>query len=281
MHEILDESGTEKKLEAECVKAGDHLYLRKGTELEIVDYEEDTQIVFSMGGKGTRLRHVTNDEYSKHIIDINGKPLSRYVVDIWIRNGFSDFCILVDDTHRGDSVRNYYKEGEELGVKIEYSIEHCKLGSGGAIKYAKNGGVIKKSYINHYPDDIIINYPNFAKDFSRLFFSAIKAGYQCVVLCVPGKIYPYGIVIDDKGKVTKFIEKPFIEKDTNTGIYGMSKDAFYLLDEIEGDKEVKIERTVLKKLAEDGKMLKVLLPTEFWIPVNDEPNMRKFIEISK
>jgi hypothetical protein len=41
---------------------------------------------------------------------------------------------------------------------------------------------------------------------------------------------------------------------------------------------VKIERTALVQLAREGKMLKVLLPTEMWIPVNDEPNLEKLRE---
>ncbi len=280
MHEIVSEDKTERLLESNCTKIGEHLYIRKGTGIDIEpEIDGDIQVVFSMGGRGTRLKHITNDKYSKHLIKVHGKPLSRYALEMWSENGFKNFLILVDDTYIGDSVREYYKNGDEIGAVINYSIEHSKLGSGGAIKYAKDHGLITKAYINHYPDDIIINYPNFAHDFVRVFLSAIKSGYQCVVLCVPGKLYPYGVVMDKDGKVTDFIEKPFIAMDTNTGIYGMNTDAFGLIDGIEPDKEVKIERTVMKGIAKSDKMLKVLIPTEYWIPVNDEPNLNKFREI--
>ncbi len=113
-----------------------------------------------------------------------------------------------------------------------------------------------------------------------MFLAAVRAGYQCIILCVPGKLYPYGVVVDKDGKVADFVEKPFIENDTNTGIFGMSEDTFHLIKQLEPDKSLKIERTVLKQIAQSGKMFKVLLPTEYWIPVNDEMNLNKLIEIT-
>ena len=285
MHEMVNEGNTEQKLKETCVQVGEHLYVKPGSEINIAPLENeekrDIQIVFSMGGGGTRLRHITEDKYSKHLIMVGGKPLSRHVVDIWLGSGFKNFCLLIDDTHRGKSVSDYYKDGGQLGAEIKYSVEHKRLGSGGAAKYAIDGNAITKSFINHYPDDMIVGYPAFAGDFAKVFIAAMRAGYQCVVACVPGKLYPYGVVEDRDGKVSDFIEKPFIAKDSNTGIFGIGESAFPLIKQLESDKEVKLERTVLRQIAQNGKMFKVLLPTEYWIPVNDEPNLNKFIEIVK
>ncbi len=284
MHEMVSEVDTEQALKEKCIQVGDHLYVRPGSELSVGNADnadkESIQIVFSMGGRGIRLRHITGDKYSKHVIEIRGKPISRYVVDMWIENGFKNFCLLTDDSHRGKSVMEHYKNGEKLGVNIKYSIEHRNLGSGGAMKQAIDNNVITKSFVNHYPDDVIINYPNFAEDFVKIFLAAIHSGFQCVVLCVPGKLYPYGVVVDKGGKVVDFIEKPFVENDTNTGIFGISKDVFHLIEQLEPNKSLKIERTVLKQVSRNGKMFKVLLPTEYWIPVNDEMNLNKLVEIT-
>ncbi|MCX6820941.1 MAG: sugar phosphate nucleotidyltransferase [Candidatus Aenigmarchaeota archaeon] len=283
MHELVDENETEAQLAATCAKVGSHLYMRPGVKLDVrpvTQADKDSmQVVFSMGGSGTRLRHVTNDDYSKHLIDVGGKPISRHVVDLWTAAGFEDLCMLIDDTHRGTSVADYYKDGSEIGATIRYSVEHDKLGSGGALKFAIDGGVITRPFINHYPDDVIVNYPGFAEDFAAVVLAAFRAGYLCVVLCVPGKNYPYGVVEDKDGKVVDFVEKPFIAKDTNTAVFGMSDGAFGLIRAIAPGKEVKIERGVLQQLAHEDKMLKVLLPTEMWIPVNDDPNLTKLMEV--
>jgi len=283
MHELVDENETEAQLAATCAKVGIHLYMRPGVKLDVQPVtqadKESLQIVFSMGGSGTRLRHITKDYYSKHLIDVGGKPISRHVIDLWLAAGFRDMCMLIDDTHRGASVAEYYKNGGDIGATIRYSVEHGKLGSGGALKFAIDGGVINRQFISHYPDDIIVGYPGFAEDFAAVVLAAFRLGYACVVLCVPGKNYPYGIVEDKDGNVVDFVEKPFIAKDTNTAVFGISESVFGTIHAIERGREVKIERGVMPKLARDGKMLKVLLPTEMWIPVNDDPNLTKLMEV--
>jgi NDP-sugar pyrophosphorylase family protein len=174
-------------------------------------------------------------------------------------------------------VTDHYKNGKKIGAKIKYSIEPTKLGSAGAIKFAIENDVIKKSFINHYPDDMIVNYPNFPTDFVKVSLAAMKAGFECVVLCVPGKNYTFGVVEDDGKKVVDFVEKPFIRKDTNTAIYALSDKTFPFFTDIEPNQDVKIERSVLEQLAAQGKVFKVLMPTEYWIPVNDDLNLNKFV----
>jgi NDP-sugar pyrophosphorylase family protein len=280
MHELLDDGGTESGLK-KYKHVGKHLYVKSdGLDLDSVTEKEikDVQVVFLMGGGGMRLRHVTNDKYSKHMIQIDGKPMSRYMFDLWQKAGFKNFCFLVDDTHRGETIQNYYRSGSDFGVNNKYSVEHGKLGSGGALKLAIEKGVITNSFVNHFPDDQIINYDDFPLDFTRVFIAAMKKGYQAVVVCVPGKLYRYGEVVDKDGEVVDFIEKPFIVKDTNTGIFGISSSAFPMLKGLPNG-EVKVERTVLKQLAQNKKMFKVLMPSEYWIPVNDETNLKKLHEM--
>lgn len=285
MHELVDECQTEPILMKKCQTIGEHLYVKPNLKLDISSVTKSDlrsiQISFLMGGGGTRLVHVTNDEISKHMININNKPLSKYTFDLWSSNGFNNFCMLVDNTYRAKSIKDYYGDGSRFGTTITYSVEHHKLGSGGGIKNAIENGTIENSVINHFPDDQVINYEHFARDFARVFVAAMRAGFDVVVVCVPGKLYPYGEILDIDGRVVDFVEKPFINKDTNTGIFGISQRIFPLIEALESRKEVKIERTVLKEVARSGKMFKVLLPTEYWIPVNDEPNLKKFMEIAK
>ena len=46
----------------------------------------------------------------------------------------------------------------------------------------------------------------FAVDVAKVFIAAMRAGYHCVIVCVPGKLYPYGVVEDVDGKDVDFIE---------------------------------------------------------------------------
>ncbi len=282
---MVDIKNTEYQLRKRYVQVGEHLYV-KTDELEIKPLTEEEkaniQIVFMMGGGGTRLLHRTGGKISKHMIEVGGQPISKFTIDLWKNGGFSNFCFLIDNSDMGMSVKSFYENVFSGGITGEmvrhsYSIEEKKLGSGGAIKQAIENGTIKTSFINHFPDDQIVGYPNFAEDLAKVFMAAVKAGYQAVVVCTPGSLYPYGEVIDKDGKVVDFVEKPFIAKDSNTGVFALSSDTFDLITALDTSKgPVKIERTVLKELARQGKVFKVLLPTEYWIPVNDEPNFKKF-----
>lgn len=280
-HEMVEIRNTEEFLSKNYKKVGEHLYIHQNVEIDVQkDLENnDEQIVFLMGGSGTRLLHVTKDQFSKHMIGIGDHPLSRYVFDLWRNFGFKNFAFLIDNSLKGNSVRDYYGDGKKFGVDIKYSVEEKKLGSGGALKLAIENKIITGEFVNHFPDDEIVNYENFPADFFKIIQAAKKIGYDAVVVCVPGTIYPYGEVVDDDGKVVDFVEKPFINKDSNIGIFWLSKNALSMIKELEPNKEIKIERTVLKKIAQSGKMLKVLIPSEMWIPVNDDPNLKKFEEM--
>ena len=280
VHEMVDVKNTERHLKNTYTQIGEHLYA-KTDELDVRSLTEQekssVQVVLMMGGGGTRLLHRTAGKVSKHLIEVGGQPISKFTIDLWKNGGFSDFCFLIDGSDMGRSVQSFYDSIVAHDTTHSYSVEPKKMGSGGAIKLAIENGTIRTSFINHFPDDQIVGYQNFAEDFVKVFAAAMRAGYHAVVVCVPGTLYAYGEVIDEGGKVVDFVEKPFIPKDSNTGVFALSSEAFGLVKDLDiSSGPVKIERTVLGQLARQGKVFKVLLPSEYWIPVNDEPNFRKF-----
>ena len=101
VHELFKADSTEPALRDECSRAGEHLYVRSKAELDLkaagATGSTDLPVVFFMGGEGTRLRHLTGEAGSKHMLDIKGKPLCRYSFDMWRARGFSQFRILLDD----------------------------------------------------------------------------------------------------------------------------------------------------------------------------------------
>ncbi|MFH1105708.1 MAG: sugar phosphate nucleotidyltransferase [Candidatus Aenigmatarchaeota archaeon] len=284
MHELLNVNSTERDMERKYTKAGEHLYMKPGQALKVSNLDRssaaNTQVTFLMGGAGSRLIHVTRDTYSKHMIPVNWQPLSKYTLDLWKNRGFSKFAFLTDNSHRGKSIMEYYGDGKKLGVEIKYSVEAKKMGSGGAFKFAIQNKTIKDSFLYNHPDDMIVHYPNFPEDFLKVFQAAMREGYKILVLCVSGSLYPYGEVVDKDGKVVEYAEKPFIEKDSDTGIWGISKSVF---DEILAvkDEEFSIEKTIFKTVAKEGKMCKVIIPPEYWIPVNDDNSLKKFEDTIK
>jgi len=92
------------------------------------------QAVILAGGKGTRLRPITY-EIPKPLIEINNKPFLQYQLELIKSFGISRVLILVG--YLGKKIEKYFRNGLDLGLKIEYSYEKTLLGTGGALKNAE------------------------------------------------------------------------------------------------------------------------------------------------
>ncbi|MBI2857775.1 MAG: hypothetical protein HYX90_01750 [Chloroflexi bacterium] len=281
IHELFAQDGlTEPELRATCLSVGQHLYLRARAKLALDSISpraiEEFLVIFIMGGEGIRLRHVTGSA-SKHMIDVHGQPLSRYSFDLWKNRGLSDFRFLIDGSPAGESITSYYGNGANFGARIKYSVERTRIGTGGSLKEAILAGAIDRSFVAHYPDDLVINYPDFPLDFVRLAAAAMETGYQVIVVCVPGTVYPWGEVKEQGGEVTDFVEKPLVRIDSYTGICAISRAIFPAISQLDTTRgAVKLERSLFKEVARQRRMLKVLLPSEYWLPVNDWLSLRRF-----
>src|ERR1044071_1280073 len=83
-------------------------------------------------GLGTRLRPLTNDR-PKALVDVGGRPLITYNLELLRRLGFTDVIINLHH-RRGDALRAALGDGSGLGLRIEWSAEDPILDTGGGIK---------------------------------------------------------------------------------------------------------------------------------------------------
>jgi histidinol-phosphate phosphatase family protein len=78
-----------------------------------------TQAVILAGGRGTRLRPLT-DTRPKPMIEIHDKPFLEYQVEQLRDQGFEKILLLLG--YLSEVVQNYFGDGRRWGVKIEYSV---------------------------------------------------------------------------------------------------------------------------------------------------------------
>jgi len=150
IHELLKDISNEEDMRKNLVGVGEHLYTKPGQDLKVEDHKAEATklpVVFAMGGSGSRLVHVTRDSFSKHMIPVNWQPLSKYTFDAWRNLGFREFRFLIDNTHRGNSITEYYGDGLNFGTRNVYSVEPKKLGSGGAVKLALENNSIDRNFL--------------------------------------------------------------------------------------------------------------------------------------
>ena len=89
------------------------------------------------GGKGTRIASITNDEIPKPMLEIGKKPIIEHQISCLKENGINEFIVVVG--HLGDVIKSYFKNGEQLGVRIDYleESENKPLGTAGSLYYLK------------------------------------------------------------------------------------------------------------------------------------------------
>ena len=86
--------------------------------------------VIMAGGRGTRIGSLTSN-IPKPMIKINHKPVLEHEIECLREQGFNDFIITV--SYLGSVIMDYFGDGSNFGVHIQYFIEEKPLGNAGAL----------------------------------------------------------------------------------------------------------------------------------------------------
>ncbi|MHA2038492.1 MAG: sugar phosphate nucleotidyltransferase [Promethearchaeota archaeon] len=211
-----------------------------------------TRGIIISGGWGTRLRPLTCT-IPKPLIPIVNKPVLERQILLLKAAGITDIILAV--SVMGDILKNYFGDGSNLGVNIQYTDERSPMGTAGAIKLAED-------YLNDdnffmLNGDVILNF-----DFKQLLEAHEK---NKGIGLIGGKIVKdpsrYGVLIieEPSNKILKFLEKDeytppgdeYIPMPINAGVYLLEPEIF---NHIEPGKKVSIERDVFPKLALEGEL---------------------------
>lgn len=82
------------------------------------------------GGKGTRISSITSD-IPKPMIKIGDKPVLEHEIICLRDQGFKDIILTV--SHLGNLIMDYFGDGSNFGVHIDYYFEEVPLGNAGAL----------------------------------------------------------------------------------------------------------------------------------------------------
>ena len=89
------------------------------------------QAVVMVGGKGTRLRPLTENR-PKPVLPVAGKPCIWYLLRSMARAGIEE--IILACGYRSEMIEEALGDGSDLGVRLIYSNEDEPVGTGGALK---------------------------------------------------------------------------------------------------------------------------------------------------
>src|SRR4051794_6374537 len=178
--------------------------------------------VVMAGGEGTRLRPMTSS-MPKPLLPVVNKPIMEHVLRLLQRHGVSETVVTV--AFLASLVRNYFGDGEDLGMTLHYATEDTPLGTAGSVKNAED--LLKDDTFLVISGDALTDF-----DLTDLVkFHHDKGALVTVCLARVPDPLEFGItIVDDDGRVQRFLEKPTwgqVFSDTvNTGIYVMEPEVF-------------------------------------------------------
>lgn len=198
--------------------------------------------VIQAGGKGTRLRELTQDKIPKPLINMNGKPMLEWQIENLIRYGIKEIVIVVG--HLGEKIQEYFGDGTRWGIRIFYIKEQTPLGSAGALYYLK--GKIDRDVLFIFGDVM------FDIDWNRFIDFHEKKGGLATLLVHPNS-HPYDsdlVVMDDEKKVISFdykdnIRRYYYDNCVNAGLYILKS---YVIDILDEEQYCDLEKDILSKL---------------------------------
>ncbi|OJI03842.1 sugar phosphate nucleotidyltransferase [Corynebacterium diphtheriae] len=215
----------------------------------------DTAAVILVGGKGTRLRPLTVST-PKPMLPTAGVPFLSHLLARIKAAGITH--VVLGTSFKAEVFEDYFGDGADLGLEIEYVVEDKPLGTGGGIRnvYDKlrantvmvfNGDVLGGTDLGGILD------AHHAKN-ADLTMHLVRVPDPRAFGCVP---------TDAEGRVSAFLEKtedPPTDQ-INAGCYVFRRE---LIGEIPADRVVSVERETFPRLLEEGRRVFGYVDNAYW-----------------
>lgn len=200
------------------------------------------QCVILVGGRGTRLGALT-DQLPKPLMTVGGRPFLDYLVAEAWRHGFTQILFLAG--YRGEALQIAARDltARYDGLKIEVVIEPEPLGTGGAVKFARDK--LEDAFLLLNGDSL------FDVNLLDLATRPVTGAWSARLALKPGMDPArYGSVAVDGDRVVSFAEKrPSADLATiNGGVYWIRREAIESLP----DGACSLERDLFPALAARG-----------------------------
>jgi dTDP-glucose pyrophosphorylase len=215
-------------------------------------------VVLMLGGLGTRLRPLT-ENVPKPLLPVGNQPILETIVRHIAEQGFENFYFCIN--YLGEQIQDYFGDGSQLGIQIQYVEETERMGTAGALSLlpaqpeedfiVMNGDLLTKVDLKALL--------NFHKQHQNIVTAGVREYAQQV---------PYGVVEMQDHQVTQLVEKPVYRYFVNGGIYALSPEAMrYVPSRTFYDMPTLIEDALAKKQSVGGFPI-----TEYWMDIGQMPD---------
>lgn len=174
--------------------------------------DRPNKVVLMVGGLGTRLRPLTDDT-PKPMLNVGNKPILQTIVEKFAEYGFVNIVMCVN--YKSKIIQDYFGDGSDIGVNIEYVEENQRMGTAGALSlleqkpsepfFVMNGDLLTSVNFEHLLEYHLSNN-------------------SVATMCVREYDFqvPYGVIEIDEQRINSIVEKPIQKFFVNAGIYVLS-----------------------------------------------------------
>ena len=203
------------------------------------------------GGLGKRMGELTK-AIPKPMLTLGTKPILEHIINHFSSQGFKKF--LISTGYKASIIKDFFKNGKEWGVHIEYITEKERMGTGGSLS------LLNKKFDNPI---IIANGDIITSLNVQKVINFHKKENAHATMCIRKKTFtiPFGLVDFDKKNNFKSInEKPNLEYYINCGIYILNPEILKIVPKSHFDLPLLFSKSKKNKIKS-----KVFEITDKWV----------------
>lgn len=175
------------------------------------------------GGKGVRLRPLTYT-IPKPLLPVGEKPILEEIIERLKPFGVTEFIIAVG--YRAELIETYFRDGSQLGVRIDYVRESHPLGTAGPLALVRDAFDLPPS------EPLFVMNGDILTDLDVGAFVAFHraGGFDVTVATREFQLHhPYGVIKLDGDRIAGIVEKPAVTDIVSAGIYAINPAALDLI----------------------------------------------------
>lgn len=212
-------------------------------------------VIIMAGGKGTRLKPITNI-IPKPLVPLGEKPIIELIIERFVKLGVSDFYISIN--YKGEMIERYFQEFAGKPYRIHFIKEKKSCGTAGSLSLLKED-IKQPFFVTNC--DILID-----EDYRKIYhYHRQNKNELTLVAAIKHLMIPYGTMqIGENGSLKSLKEKPELNYMINAGMYILEA---HLLDQIPSNQFFQITELIEKILNRKGKVGVFPISEKSWLDI--------------
>ena len=196
------------------------------------------------------------------MVPVMNRPVMEHIIELLKKNNLLNIGVTLQ--YLPQCIQNYFGDGSEFGISLQYFVEEVPLGTAGSVK---NAAVFLDDTFLVISGDGLTDIDLSA----AIQFHRENRSVATLVLMEVDSPLEYGVVITDpQGRIIKFLEKPswgeVFSNKVNTGIYILEPQVLNYINE---GQIFDFSKDLFPRLLNDGLPIYGYVATGYWCDIGN------------